>query len=264
MRKEELLSVSQAAKWLEISRSTLYALIRKYRRRGEAIPFTERVISGRRRLVADRQALSEWYEKISMNSTSTTLTEQATSSPLAQSAESTTAKELLRMEPPVTRGAQMLDELPTSYLETRITVMPRDPDTLVVCWDVHPETAKAYPNARWGLSVKGPNGAQVVEIQGGARNWYLHEPGITRSHEVFFGPLDAENRVIPLTRGEWRPYVPPSGAENPPTEWGQGVVSPQGITLRPERGNPVADTDSLHASRLDGEAPHSVAWNRSH
>lgn len=266
MRKEELLSVSQAARWLKISRSALYALIRKYRRRGEFVPFAERVISGRRQLAADRQSLSEWYEnirrhkKIHMKPTSITLKEQSASSPLDQSAESTTAKELLRLEPPVTRGVQVLDELPTSYLETRVTVMPRDPDTLVVYWDVHPETANAYPNTRWGISVKGPNGSQVIEIQGGVRNWYLHEPGIAHAHEVFFGPLDTENRVIPLARGEWKPYVPPS--ENSPTEWGQGVVSPQGTTLRPATGNPVADTESLRASPLDGKAPHSATWNR--
>lgn len=306
-KNDDLVGVTQAAALLGITRSTLYTLIRKSRELGEETPFVERTVSGRKRLVADRASLIEWNRQMrqrshspvgkkdlmesvavepqvetpapasdaSLRATSTLLTEQASASPLAQSAETSTVKELVKLEPTVTRGVAVLDELPSSYLETRLTVLPRDPDTIVVYWDVNPDTANAYPNARWGLSITRPAGNRVIEIQYGARNWYIHEPGIAANHEVFFGPLDSENRVIPLARSEWKPYAPAPMVDAYPTEWGQSVVSSQGTTLKPATATPVANAEALAAasggrrSASDGSSavapssPHSATWNNA-
>jgi len=179
-KKDHLLSVAEAAALLGIAPSTLYALIRRCHARGETTPFVKRSVGGREQLVAQRTALRRWYSERSrkktpmrtakpkqnattslpsdraLRSTSTTLTEQAAASPLAQSTETSTAKELLRLEPPVTRGVQVLDELPQSYLETRVTVMPRDPDTIVVYWDVNPTQRTPIPMLAGGFRFPDP------------------------------------------------------------------------------------------------------------
>jgi len=204
-------------------------------------------------------------------------------SPLAPSAQADTATRLEALEPVVTHGTQELVELPLSYMETRVTVMPRDEDTIVVYWDVHPEVANRHLTARWGIRVESDAGVEVIEVGHGARNWYIRKPGIALRHRVAFGPLDEHGNVIALAHGTWKPLTRAEARRNPydngaapdeAPEWARGVVTPNGVQLQAADAQDAmrADTEVLvAASPVQSEpgssallsvpsSPHGLRW----
>ena len=118
--------------------------------------------------------------------------------PLATSAEALDLRALL--EPVPTVGAPVIDDLPSSYMEDRVTTLLLGPDRIAVYWDVHPETAKAHAGVCWGILVRSAGSERVIEIEHGARNWYIDIPGVGVAHEVYFGPIhDGSVRSVAQT-----------------------------------------------------------------
>jgi hypothetical protein len=279
MAQSELLTVEEAAALVGLKPSTLYARIRRARARKEATPFARRKVSGRVRLMAERQALLEWAapdrierrrrEEATPEPTSARravirddhMASRMTTAVHPSIRESSTGRELVAREPAVTAGAPAMTELPDSYMEDRVVAMPRHPDGIVAYWDVSPETAAAFVGSRWGLAVASPGGERTIEVQNGARNWYVEEQAVATHAEVAFGPLDGNGRVVAVARDEY----PPRHESNPGSgrpEWGRGVIHSDGKTaLAPVKAfSGKGDADRLReASRATADLPSSAS-----
>jgi hypothetical protein len=244
-------TLAEAADALGISRAALYGRVRRSRRRGEDIPFRGRGPRGR--LIADRQAFDAWAatrpapaaSRIAPAPKSTVTSEvaaiklssyslgsssgNAVGDPLAASAETVDAP--AATEPVPTVGAPVVDDLPQSYMENRVTTLLHGPDRIAVYWDVHPETAKAHVGKRWGIVVRTAEGETLIEIEHGARNWYIDMWGVGLAHDVSFGPIE-DGAVQPIAESRLQAdpapeHVQPSGDADSGIRWGSQEAAPE-------------------------------------
>ncbi|MDA1190983.1 MAG: DUF4912 domain-containing protein [Candidatus Poribacteria bacterium] len=303
-KRQDDLSLEEAAEELGISRAALYGRIRRSRKRGERVPFRRSGKGANAPLVVARDALMKWDGKLNGTSTSSTESSKRTqvetkrtsastptqrkatvapaatsganvTSPLAPSAERSAPKEPLETEPVVTTGSPVIERMPDSYIEDRVVAMLHDPDQIVVYWDVHPDTARRFQGARWGLLVRTDDGEDVIEIGHGARNWYITKPNLAKRYEVSFGPFDARGVLIPIAMTVW---TPKNGLANPHS-WGRCVLAENGASLELDREY-VAAVDSgalftasqmpqrMPGSDIGGASdrlhqPSSADWHRS-
>ncbi len=271
-----------AAREMGISRAALYGRVLRARKRGESVPFRKGNRGGR--LVATRTALAAWAAQWitatpapaaapetappepAMAQEDTTIKIPSSSSgsavgdPLAASAEAAAAP--ASREPIPTVGAPVIDELPSSYMENRVTTLLHGPDRIAVYWDVHPETANAHMGGPWGILVRTAGGDTLIEIEHGARNWYIDMPGIGLAHEIEFGPIvDGSVQSIAHTG-----VVPESSAADEITWGAAGAVTRWGrqdtvgsTSLVSESASPAAAVDVAHVNAEELRRASSAA-----
>ena len=276
-------TLSEAADALGITRAALYGRVRRSRRRGEDIPFRGRGPRGR--LIAERHAFDTWARaratptdasRATPTPISTVTSEaaaikrssyssgsssgDAVGDPLAASAETVDAP--TTTEPIPTVGAPVVEELPQSYMENRVTTLLHGPDRIAVYWDVHPETANAHMGGPWGILVRTAGGDTLIEIEHGARNWYIDMPGIGLAHEIEFGPIvDGSVQSIAHTG-----VVPESSAADEITWGAAGAVTRWGrqdtvgsTSLVSESASPAAAVDVAHVNAEELRRASSAA-----
>jgi hypothetical protein len=145
-------------------------------------------------------------------------------SPMMQEAQTTvdtakTAKEVLA-EPAPTRVAtalrdvdQGLPDLPGGYGESRIVLMPRDPQWGYAYWDIPNEVReerrrqggqqlalRLYDATGVNLAVQAPHSVQEYACDELAREWYLPIPVSDRDYVVEIGYRCADGRWLSLAR----------------------------------------------------------------
>ncbi|GIX05982.1 MAG: hypothetical protein KatS3mg115_0385 [Candidatus Poribacteria bacterium] len=265
-KKERLLTLEEAAEFLGITRTALYSRIRRARARGENVPF--RRDSGRSgKLVVTLQALRRWLERRGEpipgeKGSSPVPTPERVDSQYAPPAErlAPTAPSVEEAaqpaaEPKPTRGAPIIEQLPESYMENQVTALFQAPDTLVVYWDVHPETAKRFEGRRWGLLLKTEDGEEVIEIANGAKNWYVRKPNLAKEYEITFGPFDETGQIVPIAKTIWRrPKL-----EAP--QWGRAVQEAGRVRLEPVPEPEItADVGALQEASRGPLGAGSAEW----
>lgn len=255
-QKEEMLTITEAARELGVSRANLYARIKRSRDRGETTPFTTSEELGGI-LVAPKKAVLKWARaaqkpsaarRIRKNRILKPPTTPATlptpssapvavredAGPLAATKEKAAIQPVEPLLPRPTKGAPLMDVLPPSYMEDRLLILPRDPSTFVVYWDVNPETAARHGNSRWALKVMSDVGERVIEVGGGAKNWYIRGLEYSQILEVLFGPLDEWGNLHPVARSVWGSQPSPRYDPTDDSEgiaWGKGVPEFAGTRL---------------------------------
>lgn len=106
-----------------------------------------------------------------------------------------------------------LEELPEGYGESRIVLLPRDPQWTYVYWDVpnaHKEELRRQGGSRLALrfydvtdislDYQRPHSVQQYECDELAREWYLPVPVSDRDYSVEIGYLTADGRWLVLAR----------------------------------------------------------------
>lgn len=278
-RKErDEVTLTDAAGEIGISRAALYGRVQRAKRRGEAVPFRKRGKQGR--LVAARKAFDTWAARWTTANAKTdvadatpprepTMTREETpikipssssgnavGDPLAASAEVADVPAVT--EPVPTVGAPVIDDLPPSYMENRVTALLHDPDRIAVYWDVNPETAKAHAGKRWGILVRTADGERLVEIEHGARIWYIDMPDVGLAHEIHFGPIE-DGAVRPVAHTALAPAPPPahettSDGADVDARWGRqetdGATSLVVEAPRPDAFGPAAGVATVNAEEL--------------
>lgn len=266
----------EAAGEIGISRGALYSRVQRAKRRGEPVPFRKSGKQGR--LIARRNAFDTWAAGWASAATKTVMTAptksqetpqepamtredtdieipsslpssssgSAVGDPLAASAETVDSPAVT--EPVPTVGAPVINDLPPSYMENRVTTLLHGPNRIAVYWDVHPETAKAHAGERWGILVRTANVETLIEIEHGARNWYIDLPGIGMAHEVTFGPIH-DGAVQAIAHTELVPPPAPVGD----AVWGEaGAVVD--YDLRWGRQETTGETSLVGESPASSEA----------
>ncbi|MGF1498283.1 MAG: DUF4912 domain-containing protein [Elainellaceae cyanobacterium] len=128
-----------------------------------------------------------------------------------------------------------LADLPAGYGESRIVLMPRDPQWAYVYWDVpneHREELRRQGGSRLALrfydvtdinmDYQRPHNLQQYECDELAREWYLPIPVSDRDYAVEIGYLTADGRWLVLARSA-PVHIPPIY----PSDW----VEDQFITV---------------------------------
>ncbi len=114
-----------------------------------------------------------------------------------------------------------LPELPDGYGDSRIVLLPRDPQMAYTYWDVpneHREALRRQGGARLALrfydvtdidiNVQSPHSLQQYECDEMAREWYLTIPVSDRDYMVEIGYLSQDGRWLMLARSA-AVHVPP-------------------------------------------------------
>ena len=128
---------------------------------------------------------------------------------------------------PLTAIDKSIGELPTGYGESRIVLLPRDPQWAYVYWDV-PNSQKEELRKQGGqqlalrlydatdvnLDYQTPNNLQEYNSDELAREWYLPIPISDRDYVAELGYRCADGRWLVLTRSKVV-HVPPVF----PSEW---------------------------------------------
>ncbi|MBT3269091.1 hypothetical protein HN371_18230 [Candidatus Poribacteria bacterium] len=264
-----------AAREMGITRAALYGRVLRARKRGEAVPFRKSAPGGR--LAAGRKELDAWVAQWAVTAGApkapvtaarqeprmtqedkaikipSSSSGNAVGDPLAASAETTAAP--ASREPIPTVGAPVIDELPSSYMENRVTTLLHGPDRIAVYWDVHPETAKAHAGGRWGILVRTASGETVIEIEHGARNWYIDLPGIGLAHDIDFGPI-VDGTVRSIAHTGVVPESPAAdeitwGAAGSDVRWGrQETVGETSLVSEPASSGDAVDIAHVNAEEL--------------
>jgi hypothetical protein len=118
------------------------------------------------------------------------------------------------------RADEQLGDLPASYGEDTLALLPRDPTSLFAFWDHSERTlrdafrALARPRVElwlWARAGDGWERVRVVELALEPRGWYLHglEPG--RGYRAELRVLDDEGRERALGPGSGEVGLPPAG-----------------------------------------------------
>ncbi|MEM9452095.1 MAG: DUF4912 domain-containing protein [Cyanobacteria bacterium P01_E01_bin.6] len=175
-----------------------------------------------------------------------------------------------------------LSDLPDGYGESRIVLMPRDPQWAYVYWDIpnnHREALRRQGGVRLALrfydvtainlDYQRPHNVQQYECDELAREWYLPVPVSDRDYAVEIGYLTPDGRWLMLARS-----VPVRIPPVYPSEWiddkfltvswddnlrGKTLVelTPPGETATTDDSNPIYDhvfgmAKSAEAQRVAG------------
>lgn len=122
---------------------------------------------------------------------------------------------------------QGLPDLPEGYGESRIVLMPRDPQWAFVYWDI-PNTRKDELRSQGGqqlvlrlcdatdidVTTQAPHNVQEYPCDELAREWYLQIPVSDRDYTVEIGYRCADGRWLMLTRSA-TVHIPPTY----PSDW---------------------------------------------
>ncbi|MFZ4641480.1 MAG: DUF4912 domain-containing protein, partial [Nodosilinea sp.] len=122
-----------------------------------------------------------------------------------------------------------LSPLPDGYSESRIILMPRDPQWAYVYWDIsngHKEELRRQGGERLALRLfdvtdldltqQAPHSMQQLDCDELARQWYLSIPISDRDYQVEIGYLAADGRWLVLARSN-TVRVPPVY----PSDWSE-------------------------------------------
>jgi hypothetical protein len=111
-----------------------------------------------------------------------------------------------------------LGDLPVGYHDDSVSLLPRDPHTLWVCWDFSQQTARqareALPGARAVIRLfDGGHLVREVDVALESRSWYLHHvtPGRRyRAELVFVAGSQSARRLGPSSNATLVPGEGPS------------------------------------------------------
>jgi len=174
-----------------------------------------------------------------------------------------------------------LPDLPSGYGESRIVLMPRDPQWAYAYWDIphsHKEELRRQGGARLALrfydvteidlSYQSPHSLQQYECDEMAREWYLPIPVSDRDYVVEIGYLCNDGRWLVLARSipvHIPPVYPSDWIEDQfmTVDWQDELRGKTLITLKhpsqrtPANGSPIyediyAMTQSTEAQRVAG------------
>ncbi|XGB43784.1 MAG: DUF4912 domain-containing protein [Nodosilinea sp. LVE1205-7] len=174
-----------------------------------------------------------------------------------------------------------LADLPGGYGESRIVLMPRDPQWAYVYWDVpveHKEDLRRQGGARLALrfydvtdidiSYQAPHSLQQYECDEMARDWYLPIPVSNRDYVAEVGYLCNDGRWLVLARSlpvHIPPVYPSDWVEDHfvTVDWESNLRGKTLMTLKhpsqkvSDNGNPIYDnifalTQSAEAQRVAG------------
>ncbi|MBE9062529.1 DUF4912 domain-containing protein [cf. Phormidesmis sp. LEGE 11477] len=106
-----------------------------------------------------------------------------------------------------------LTELPEGYGESRIVLLPRDPEWAYAYWDVSNEhkeqlrqqggqrlMLRLYDVTDLDMTTQAPHSMQQVDCHEMARSWYLEMPASDRDYRVEIGYLTADDRWLVLAK----------------------------------------------------------------
>lgn len=174
-----------------------------------------------------------------------------------------------------------LPELPAGYGDSRIVLMPRDPQWAYAYWDIpmeHKEDLRRQGGARLALrfydvtdidiSYQAPHSLQQYECDEMARDWYLPIPVSDRDYVAEIGYLCNDGRWLALTRSlpvHIPPVYPSDWIEDHfiTVDWQSDLRGKTLMTLKHpsqkliDNGNPIYDnifalTESAEAQRVAG------------
>jgi hypothetical protein len=108
--------------------------------------------------------------------------------------------------------------IPETYNETYIRVIPRDPQSVYVYWEIAPHHSDASSGSIQKAArilrlteiqgdspeedLSGPPSAIDIPIDNKADNWYIRLPEAGRAYTVEFGQLSPTGAFIPLTESQ--------------------------------------------------------------
>jgi hypothetical protein len=140
-----------------------------------------------------------------------------------------------RIGGPLASVDEVLEDLPIGYGESRIVLLPRDPQWAYAYWDIpndHKEELRRQGGSRLALrfydvtdidmSSQRPHSLQQYECDEMAREWYLPIPVSDRDYVIEIGYLCADGRWLCLSRSA-PVHIPPVY----PSDW----IDDQFITL---------------------------------
>ncbi len=164
-----------------------------------------------------------------------------------------------------------LPELPDGYSDSRIVLMPRDPQWSYVYWDVPNEhkdelrrqggnqlALRLYDVTEIDINLRAPHSMQEYPCDEMAREWYLPIPVSDRTYIVELGYCAMDGRWLTLVRSP-RVHVPPVY----PSEW----IEDHFITVNWEeelRGRTVFELKppSLVAAEAAVEGIHATVFGQ--
>jgi hypothetical protein len=115
---------------------------------------------------------------------------------------------------------ERLGELPRSYDEDTLVLLPRDPTSLFAYWDQSERTLResfrdlAQPRAElwlWARAGDGWERVRTVELALESRGWYLHGLAPGRSYRAELRAVDDEGRQRAVGPGSGEVALPPAG-----------------------------------------------------
>jgi hypothetical protein len=207
-----------------------------------------------------------------------------TTSPMVAQTQVEASKYMAPNIPPLealTSVDEGLADLPGGYGESRIVLMPRDPQWAYAYWDIpmeHKEDLRRQGGARLALrfydvtdidiSYQAPHSLQQYECDEMARDWYLPIPVSDRDYVAEIGYLCNDGRWLALTRSlpvHIPPVYPSDWIEDHfiTVDWQSDLRGKTLMTLKHpsqkliDNGNPIYDnifalTESAEAQRVAG------------
>ncbi|MDA0266855.1 MAG: DUF4912 domain-containing protein [Cyanobacteria bacterium] len=231
-----------------------------------------------------RMRKEELIEAIQLAQARRTTSVPAPTSAVEGQAEVEAAKYAAPTEPmPVEELAAVdegLGDLPTGYGESRIVLMPRDPQWAYAYWDIpndHKEELRSQGGTRLALrfydvtdvdiNTQAPHSLQQYECDEMAREWYLPIPVSDRDYVAEIGYVCNDGRWLVLARSapaHIPPVYPSDWIEDKfvTVPWGQDLRGQTIITLTPPGSVTAADNpiyeeifgmaESIEAQRVAG------------
>jgi len=207
-----------------------------------------------------------------------------TTSPMVAQTQVEASKYMAPNIPPLealTSVDEGLADLPGGYGESRIVLMPRDPQWAYAYWDIpmeHKEDLRRQGGARLALrfydvtdidlSYQAPHSLQQYECDEMARDWYLPIPVSDRDYVAEIGYLCNDGRWLALARSlpvHIPPVYPSDWIEDHfiTVDWQSDLRGKTLMTLKHpsqkliDNGNPIYDnifalTESAEAQRVAG------------
>ncbi|MEB3312668.1 MAG: DUF4912 domain-containing protein [Cyanobacteriota bacterium] len=207
-----------------------------------------------------------------------------TTSPMVAQTQVEASKYMAPNIPPLealTSVDEGLADLPGGYGESRIVLMPRDPQWAYAYWDIpmeHKEDLRRQGGARLALrfydvtdidlSYQAPHSLQQYECDEMARDWYLPIPVSDRDYVAEIGYLCNDGRWLVLARSlpvHIPPVYPSDWIEDHfiTVDWQSDLRGKTLMTLKHpsqklvDNGNPIYDnifalTESAEAQRVAG------------
>jgi hypothetical protein len=174
---------------------------------------------------------------------------------------------------------QTIGDLPTGYGESRIVLLPRDPQWAYVYWDV-PSSQKdelrrqggqqlalrLYDATDINLDYETPNNLQEYNSDELAREWYLPIPISDRDYVAELGYRCADGRWLVLTRSKVvhvPPVFPSEWVEDSfiTVPWDQTLKGQTFFTLVPPSKKVVAEPEEATSSSSTSDNSYDEIFN---
>ena len=168
------------------------------------------------------------------------------------------------LEPAAQTGAPMMETLPSSYREDRLSALTVSPDRIVVYWDLRPQTASTAADRRWELRAR-INGAEMrFSIRGIAGKQRIQTNGASEWSEIRLGPVNGVDEIEAVARLSQAPKT--TGAERfaeteAEAESADPPAEPAWTAVCDSRTNRAWSASTAAAAETAGRDP-APAWGR--